>query len=414
MVYRTFIQDLCASAKCFEELLQILKANKFQYRYTDKILLISSKGASKGASKGTQNDTDYSPSRQEANGIILERDTFKVLYSPPYTLRTHFNEKVVNNFLRKGAYTVMYACDGTSLGLYFYDGKWNICSTNGYCMNDVKWADKTYTEIMNDCLAGFGHNFESFAALLNKKCCYSFLVRHPDMQVFNECRKDEKQKEIAPTIWFVQRTNITPTSKYYLNKTYISDSCVRGQPILEEKDITVSELNRRAANAYKEFIATGKCLYGYILRSVDINATECHSDILIESSIAVEIRTKWYNAGVISYCRENKFDRTNFVCVSSYLDKYHFETFMEMFSQYAPIIEKIKLLCTSVIGKIIHNTPSNFDSNESFQQLVAAVSQGFKKNNFDVSSLDSTAKAEQYACLMRHPCYRNSILYAMM
>ncbi len=406
MSYRTFIQDFCASAKSFEDLQQLLKANKFQYRYSEKVLLISS--------KGYQNDTDYSPARQEANGIVLERGTYKILYSPPYTLRTTFNEKVVNAFLKKGMYTVTYARDGTSIGLYVYDGKWNICTTNGYCMNEIKWAAKTYTELLNDCLAGFNHTFESFTALLNKKCCYSFLIRHPDMQVFNERRKDEKQTPIVPTMWFVQRTNITPTSKYYLNKTYVSDTCVRGQPIVEEKDLTISEMNKRAAAAYKTFVATGKCLYGYILRSVDVNATECNSDIIIESSIAVEIRTKWYNAGVISYCRKNNLDRTLFVCIASYLDKYHFDVFAEMFSQYMPIIEKIKLVCQCVVDKIMHDTPSEFDGNESFHQLVAAVSQGFKKNNFDTTALDTASAAEQYLSMMRHPCYRNNILYAIM
>lgn len=197
---------------------------------------------------------------QECNGLILERDTWKPLCVPTRTLRYNINDSVSNSFLHQGLYNIFKVQDGTCFNLYYYQptveeveeveeveqltksidklsmvdktsvnqpmpnallpltesmpdltARWVISTASGYEMNNVRWENKTYLELISECLSQINLSWDAFTSALDKTNCYSFGFKHPEFHHFNEGRNFPLYK-----LWFIQSVDLNTEGKTYL------------------------------------------------------------------------------------------------------------------------------------------------------------------------------------------------------
>ena len=289
---------------------------------------------------------------QESNGLIMERNTWRLLVVPPRTLRLNIDTKSANTFLHKGLYRIYKAEDGTTFNMYYYN-KWTISTAKGYDMNNVKWDDLTYQQLISDCLVNAGLTWETFTETLDKTKCYSFGFKHPKFHRFY-C------KEASPVykIWFIQYVDLNPTSETYLwafdkypNNTIPNQELAEYEPSINMKDLYMNASD--ALNNYKQ---CGDVNYGYILRSVNFGLTLSSSDLYIESSLMKTIRKFWYDNYTIDACHKNGWKKEKVVTLYGFLDsstelfRILFPQYNELFDTYA---EKLNNLADNMV--IIYN-----------------------------------------------------------
>jgi len=266
---------------------------------------------------------------QEANGLILERNTWRLLVVPPKTLRLNIDTKAANKFLHKGLYHIYKAEDGTTFNMYYYN-KWTISTSKGYDMNDVKWDDLTYQQLISDCLSNKGLTWETFTESLDKTKCYSFGFKHPKFHRFYG-------KDVTPIykLWFIQYVNLDIDSDNYLWAVdqYPSDD-IPNQELAElEPPISMKTLYMNASDALNNYRYNGNINYGYILRSVNFETTLNNSDLYIESSLMKTIRKFWYDNYIVDTCHKNNWKKEKAITLHGFLDA-NTELFRILFPQY--------------------------------------------------------------------------------
>lgn len=108
----------------------------------------------------------------ECRGIILEKNTNKVLC---YTFNKGLQES--NNFDFTNC-TFEESIDGTQIRLYWYNNKWMYATTR--CIDAFKsyyYSNKSFGELFDEA------NSELDLDRLDKSCCYSFVLCHPDNRI---------------------------------------------------------------------------------------------------------------------------------------------------------------------------------------------------------------------------------------
>jgi hypothetical protein len=400
---------------------------------------------------------------QECNGLILEMNTWKPLCVPTRTLRYNIDTLKSNTFLHQGLYTIYEAEDGTCFNMYYFKptnvdnqisvdnqsnqsnvdsnqntGRWVISTASGYEMNNVKWENKTYQELITECLEKVNLSWVEFTNLLNPTYNYSFGFKHPEFHRFNEGRDDPLYK-----LWFIQSVDLVEESKTYLWAN--DNSCIQeipnqtvyNNPVGSLKELYIlasrsindfklanekkyqdfeSELNllelydkehpEEVQKEYEEFKAKKRTTYekklidrkntekknnsndvfqiisndgrsdflldrsymqrekikkeynyqkpcfGFILRSVNFELTNGHSDLFIESSLMRSIRKFWYENNTISFINENNWQNHKEIIIplSSYLDMSIYQEFILLFPQY----QDNYTLYNNIISKLVN------------------------------------------------------------
>ena len=286
---------------------------------------------------------------QESNGLIIERNTWRLLVVPPRTLRANIDTKSANKFLHQGLYHIYRAEDGTTFNMYYYNNKWTISTSKGYDMNDVKWDDLTYEQLITDCLSNIGLSYGTFIKSLDKTKCYSFGFKHPNFHRF--------YGGTAPVykLWFIQYVDLNPKSETYL---WAFDKYpynhIPNQELAEyEPPINMKDLYMNATNALNNFRYNGDVNYGYILRSVNFGTTLSHSDLYIESSLMKTIRKFWYDNYTIDACHKNGWKKEKVVTMFGFLDS-NTELFRILFPQYNDTLndygEKLNILSDEMVS----------------------------------------------------------------
>ena len=116
----------------------------------------------------------------EARGIILEKDTNKVICYSLNKMNTDFNEKNVKWENCK----IYEAIDGTQIRLYYYNNEWNVTTTR--CINAKKssWNYmKNFYELYKDV--------ELDTTELNTDYTYTFILRHIENRIVSNITKNE-------------------------------------------------------------------------------------------------------------------------------------------------------------------------------------------------------------------------------
>jgi len=311
---------------------------------------------------------------QECNGLILEMGTWKPLMVPPRSLRFNIVTDTSNSYLHQGLYHIYKVQDGTCFNLYYYNNKWIISTAKGYEMNNIKWDENTYQELISECLSKLSQvssanassspsanassspssqsqslTWEDFTDLLDKQRCYSFGFKHPKFQRFFE-----KSDTPIYKLWFIQSVELNPDSPQYL---WASDKSpfeqINSQEFYKKPVGNLKELYKIAMDALNTYLSTGDVCYGFILRSVNFETTGYHSDLFIESSLMRSIRQFWYENSIIDLCHSNKWNKETTITLNAYLDSKTYETFLLLFPQYQDKFALYSSTVDEIVDKMI-------------------------------------------------------------
>lgn len=272
---------------------------------------------------------------QECNGLILERDTYRILCYPPRCLKSNHNSSTVGQHLKDGLYKVYAAELGTLVSLYFYAGEWRISTSNATDQRHKTWTPEglTYDAMINECLETHGLTLDQFIAQLDPQLCYTVGFKHPDIHKFRHAEKK---------IWFVQKVCLDPQSPRYLFASDESPAAeLPAQRVLQADQLTVRDLYFQSKVALANYLEdpTIEPMYGYILRG---SPTQCadHSDLYVESSLSSTIRKLWYDNKVVQQVRRATLPYEAYVCVQQFLAKN--ETFIALFPQYVDLFTAMR------------------------------------------------------------------------
>lgn len=347
---------------------------------------------------------------QECNGLILELGTWKPLMVPPRSLRFNIDTEASNSYLHQGLYHIYKAQDGTCFNLYYYDNKWVISTAKGYEMNNVKWNDSTYQELITECLSKLPVplTWDEFTSKLDTKYCYSFGFKHPNFHRFFEGTKQPVYK-----MWFIQSVNLDENSDNYL---WASDKPPVDQFPQQEYYTTpvgnLKELYRISMDALDNYVKKGEVCYGFILRSVTFETTGHHSDLFVESSLMRCIRKSWYENSIIDLCHSNQWNKETAITLNAYLDSDFYETFLYLFPQYQSHFDKYSSKIQEVVKAMINmESVDRKTTDENVIKVANMLLQDFKNNvKFDVSSKTPEQKKRVFSEFINHPNNLESLM----
>ena len=116
---------------------------------------------------------------RECNGIILEKNTFKICCYNFDKCFDNDDEITPNiNFNYDNLY-VESAIEGTLIRLYFYNNTWNVSTKKCLDATKSKWlSSRNFSELFYEVLSNNGVNLNEFCATLNTNYCYSFVLAH--------------------------------------------------------------------------------------------------------------------------------------------------------------------------------------------------------------------------------------------
>lgn len=283
-----------------------------------------------------RNKSDYETKIvSEANGIILDTKTWKVLAMPIYAINPSPKYSYVRHNIKN--YEIYPINDGTTINLYWYENKWRLGSSNAYELNNLTYmGGKTYWEMFIEVVG------EDVLSKLKKDCSYVIGFRHHDLHPF-----------------------LYDPQKYWLIEAYklsTLESCKSEFNFLPTQDaIRISKLDileNNNTNAYINFIKNKTSYadkakdysniihYGYILRT-SYKTAKGNSNILLESTLLKRIRQCIYNMSkekkekeLVKKLKITNENRFNYFTMRSYLDFTYRKYFIELFPQQSSLYLK--------------------------------------------------------------------------
>jgi hypothetical protein len=116
------------------------------------------------------------PFVNECNGIILEKDTFKIVC---YTFNKCYDTPTISDNLDKNNLYVEKSIEGTLIRIFYYNNDWIVSTKKCINASKSKWlSDKSFLELFEDCVSKY-----NFMEKLNKSYCYSFIIMHPENNI---------------------------------------------------------------------------------------------------------------------------------------------------------------------------------------------------------------------------------------
>jgi hypothetical protein len=117
---------------------------------------------------------------RECNGIILEKNTYKIIC---YTFDKCIDSNLLEN-INIDFDNLYYesAVEGTLIRLFYYNNIWNVCTKKCIDASKSRWiSNKNFTELFNECI----QKYDSHKILesLNPSYCYSFIIVHPENNI---------------------------------------------------------------------------------------------------------------------------------------------------------------------------------------------------------------------------------------
>jgi hypothetical protein len=380
---------LVQSKKSLQLLRQELSVYGIRVVSNDDVIIFSSSNVGK--------NTEMNIYKRECNGLILDLNG-NPLVVPPRSLKYNIDTNIANKFIHQGLYHIYKVEDGTSFNLY-YRSRWTISTMRGYDMNNVKWGNSaTYQEIITECLSHIGLTWEDLVDKLDKNQCYSFGFKHPHMHKFREGKDCDIYK-----LWFIQSVNTDPNHPNYLWANSVCPIAIIPTQELQNNAITnIRELYKKSADSLKSFADTGDICYGYILRSVNVEVTNNHSDLFIESSLMRNIRKFCYDNKLIDLCHNYKWDKDTAISLHAYLDKPNYPTFNLLFGDQ---FNKYTTKYHEIIENIINNmVKKSFNSDAEISSVADTFLSMFDNTvRYNVSKLTETELKKTYTDYIMYP-----------
>jgi hypothetical protein len=283
---------------------------------------------------------------------------------------------------------VTNANDGTTVTLYYFNGKWVISTYRGYQVNDFVWAaKKTYQEVVDEVLSNYPFKYEN----LNKKHSYSFGFNHHCFHPF----QSEKKEMVA---WFIQSVDLDKFNSG--DQNYISYDNDIGLPL--QKTQTFSTLRAvfdSAKNAYAEYEKDKVVNYGYLVK---VGARQ----FLIESSLLKHIRHIFYSNRFNNL--DPVFDKNKYIMTYSFLDAEKHDVFKTLFPQFNDEFIHLENVMSTLISTIYKMSTSDFKATttpdviaqELTQQIAKLVTLKTKKKKNAISILYSYIYNTMYTSML--------------
>lgn len=303
---------------------------------------------------------DLKKINSECNGLILDRNTLKPLVIPSSAKQLYHLNKThldINN------YDVYKAFDGTLFNMYFYENAWCISTTKGFQMNNIKpGVDKTYQDIITECLNEYNLTWVEFISKLNTQYCYSFGFSHSEIQLLSRNNK----------LWFVQSCNLSTLQIEYNNP-------VSNIPIQNKiHNIDIPKIINTAKNALVNYNNEDP-LYGYILKAK--NNTQ---DIFVQSSLMTKLKKMIYSHKIHKTCIGNKYNKKKYVMLNAYLNSQYYEWYSVLSGQniFNDISEKINQVINYMRNPNIQTTEDVMNAgNYLLNDLTTQYGEDILNNN---------------------------------
>jgi hypothetical protein len=323
--------------------------------------------------------------RSEANGLILQSTgaDWIALVIPPRTPKTaNISASTLDKFYQAGKYFIYKVKDGTIINLYYYDqkSKWIISTARGIEVNTQIFNTMSYQDMFEQSLTNIGLDKEEFYNSLDKKSCYAFGFKHPDMHPFQEAQAAPVYK-----VWFVQSTLIEnehndARAEFDVNLKINKKSQWEKIPqhiIVKTQFRNVAVIYDSIKASYDNFIYNKKPInFGYILIAKDINDFNDedieYSKILLESTLMNYICKFCYDLYGKKELKEyiNKsFSKT--MIVNAYLSDKNYEAFRSLFPQFKYEYDKISNIMKKLIDDILLYAAGNvIVSTNEYKRIV--------------------------------------------
>lgn len=127
----------------------------------------------------TQDNSNYNLKLvRECNGIILEKNTFKIVC---YTFDKCLDQETIPDSLNKNELYIENAYEGTLIRLFYYENNWIISTKKCIDSSKARWVSKkSFLELFIETEAELSYKLVD---KLNTNYCYSLLITHPENNI---------------------------------------------------------------------------------------------------------------------------------------------------------------------------------------------------------------------------------------
>lgn len=280
---------------------------------------------------------DMSGLAGQLNGIILDLSTLKFVCVPPMGL-TDVVDNTVKEGLDKGDYDVYPIYDGTSVNVYYYNGKWQIATARGISVNSKKWYGLSWTAVLKSVFEKFNVKLGG----LDKDRTYSFTIQHPK---YHPIVNDYGLNVIS----IVNHTKFNDTLDNNLRQP-ITKAVIPGVGFQRQlRNMNLGKIHKFNKTSIDHFLNTKVKNFGYILRRKNANGSGC--DVLIPSALTHYIANHVYNVKA-----DMELNRTHYINLYNYVNNDGF--FIKIFPQYQAEFDDIGEKITNLIERIMNNDPN--------------------------------------------------------
>jgi hypothetical protein len=284
----------------------------------------------------------------------------KVASVPIPTIASFTKDSLLNT-----EHDVYKLTDGTTVNLYYWEGKWTLSSTKAYDMNSYSWRGVEWMEALEESLEHQGVSF-SFDKL-DKNKSYTIMFRNPQLHPFNP----------EYSVKFIASCNLKT-----LEFCYDEDI---GIPIQQKVEISIDDIYEKNKNAYSNWQESGEIDYGYsVLIKSGINAGNM---AVLPSTLLSRINCLLYKS---DSSNKDYMSDINFVILNAIVNN-NSEEFKVLFPTYSYEIEVI----TKSLGDIVDIICDKKDDTQWKLGLTKSIVDKMKLNAADPDQLKSTTPLEK-------------------
>ncbi len=311
----------------------------------------------------------------QCNGVVLTYPQCKLLALCQRNFHPRPKIRVLAEHIKE--YDIYPINDGTTITLYYYNGKWRISSTNGIDIGDFKWVGtSTYMEAVNGAMKKYNVSCDN----LNVAYSYTIGFRCVDYHPLID--------PAAPTCWVIQ---ICDLEKYELVTNHLAIPVQR--PIMipgtgDRKLEFTKKINEASVNSYKEMRTQAH--NGYIFR----HKTGAKCDFILESLLFKSIKKLIYNLPGRSDDLPPipSTQRLQYCALRAYLHKTNHKLFIDLFPQFQPNYDNFDIIFNAMVNRIIANlrgtSQSSNTANKQLDALVTIIASSIKECGFDAMNPD--------------------------
>lgn len=311
--------------------------------------------------------------------------TCQLLATPANEFNPKFNQGDIADLIRGDYYDIYPIRDGTTINMY-YDpyyidvantvqlgedsisqypvytrGRWVKTTKHSFNL-DMSWRGYQYDKVVADVLRRY-KDFD--VEKLDKNKTYSIGFKHPafhpflqprewDMDNFDLPLNSEENKGWVIEAWFIQSYDMKTQVRNYQENI--------GLPLQERvtDKVAFAQMLTRSSTALADYIkepSRKNVLLGFILRSRDEEETKNLSDILLESSLWLEIRKSIYHLPympdrILREKQEQNFKNMIYLILESFLDIRKHNIFIRLFPQFQYYYQRYEDVMVNVIQKM--------------------------------------------------------------